>query len=140
MNSFKGLHYRVQGKPAEHSDRGPPTLRQPPRMNSFKGLHYHVQGKPAEHSDRGPSEDDGRPQVPRQLWPTVHLRISASPITGTDPSQSSSRLFYAASTRHSISSQVLQSRQQFGYHHSGAPSSLNTATTGRSPHSPSQSR
>ena len=35
-----------------------------------------------------------------------------------------------------VSSQVLQSRQQFGYRHSGAPPGLNTATTGRSPHSP----
>ena len=100
-----------------------------------------VGGKPAEHSDtsgvdRGSSEDDGRPQVPRQLWPTVHLRISASPITGTDPGQSSSWLLYAASARCSVSSRVLQSRQQFGYHHSGAPPGLNTATTGRSPHSP----
>ena len=104
-----------------------------------------VGGKPAEHSDtggvdRGSSEDDGRPQMPRQLWPTVHLRISASPITGTDPGQSSSRLLYAASARCSISSRVLQSCQQFGYHHSGTPPSLNTATTGRSPHLPTQSR
>ena len=84
-------------------------------------------GKPAEHSDtggvdRGSSEDDWHPQVPRQLWPTVHLQISASPITGTDPSQSCSRLPHAASARRSVSSQVLQSRQQFGYRHSGAPS------------------
>ena len=40
---------------------------------------------------------------------------------GTDPSQSSSRLPYATSARCSVSPQVLQSRQQFGYHHSGTP-------------------
>ena len=104
-----------------------------------------VGGRPAEHGntggvDRGSSEDDGRPQVPRHLWPTVHLRISTSPITGMDPGQSSSQLPYAASARCPISSRVLQSHQQFGYRHSGTPPSLNTATTGRSPHLPPRSR
>ena len=102
-------------------------------------------GKPAEHSDtggvdRGSSEDDGHPQVPRQLRPTVHLWISTSHIMGMDPSQSSSQLLYTASARHSVSSRVLQSHQQFWYCHSGAPPGLNTATTGRSPHSPPRSR
>ena len=54
-------------------------------------------GKPAEHSDTGgvdreSLEDDGCPQVPRQLRPTVHLQISASPIMGMEPGQSSSQL------------------------------------------------
>ena len=63
----------------------------------------------------------------------VHLQISASPITGMDPSQSPSELPYATSTRHPISSRVLQSCQQFGYHHSGTPPGLSTATTAEAP-------
>ena len=84
---------------------------------------------------KGSSEDDGHPQVPRQLQPTVHLWISASPIMGMDPSQSSSQLPYTTGARCPVSSRVLQSHQQLGYCHSGAPPGLNMATTGRSPHS-----